>query len=106
MTRVTEILSLATGGRAGNNIVDVIQKSQIPTNGDQLSAFVERNRSLIKEFILVVCGFIIFVMIILFFVLMVTILLNQEKINVQKEEYKRILLSNLDIRNRNNENIV
>lgn len=96
-----DIISRATGGRAGNNIVDIIQAHNSPTEGDQLGQFVNRNRSLIKEFVLVVCGFLIFVMIVLFFMLLVVILLNQETITVQKQKYETTLLENYDIRNRN-----
>lgn len=95
------ILSKATGGRSRNNIIDIIQTNESPTEGDQLSLFVERNRSLIKEFVLIICGFLIFIMIVLFFVFLVIVLLNQEKIIVQKKEYESVLLKNYDIRNRN-----
>ncbi|AGA16258.1 hypothetical protein [Thysanoplusia orichalcea nucleopolyhedrovirus] len=100
-TTAANILSKATGGRAGNNIVDIIQASNSPTDGDQLGQFVERNRSLIKEFVLVVCGFLIFIMIVLFFMLLVVILLNQETITVRQKQYETTLLENYDIRNRN-----
>lgn len=103
--KTSHFLSETVGGRVGNSIIDVIQANQNPTDGDQLSMFVERNRSLIKEFILVICGFIVFILIIIFFVILVTILLNQYSIDSQRKEYETILLSNFDIRTRNDKNI-
>ncbi|ANF29688.1 ORF-40 [Catopsilia pomona nucleopolyhedrovirus] len=99
------ILSKTAGGRAGNNIVDIIQAHTDPTEGDQLGAFVERNRPLIKEFVLVVCGFLIVIMIILFFALLAIILINRdraiERRVEQQIEYKTAFLQNYDVRNRN-----
>jgi hypothetical protein len=100
MTRIAETLSRATGGRPGNAIVEAIQRAQVPTEGDQLGAFVERNRSLIRDFILIVCGFILFVLVMLFLVLMITLLMNREANELQKEQYKTTVLQNLDVRYR------
>jgi hypothetical protein len=98
--KAAQILSETVGGRFGNSIVDVIQANSSLTDGDQLSMFVNRNRSLIKEFILVICGFIIFILIILFFIILTTILFNQYSMETQRKEYEAILLSNFDIRTR------
>ncbi|AOT85516.1 cyun46 [Cyclophragma undans nucleopolyhedrovirus] len=95
-----DILSRTTGGRSGNTIVDTIRTTNASlTDGDQLASFVERNRSLIKEFVLVVCGFLIFIMIILFIGLLATILLDRERINKQQTEYNTAFLANLEKRN-------
>ncbi|UZE89725.1 hypothetical protein [Parapoynx stagnalis nucleopolyhedrovirus] len=96
--KVTQILHEAVGGRVGNSIIDAIQANTNPTDGDQLSMFIERNRSLIKEFVLIICGFIIFILIIIFFVILVTVLLNQYSTQARRKEYETILLSNLDVR--------
>ncbi|USC25948.1 hypothetical protein [Palpita vitrealis nucleopolyhedrovirus] len=100
-TTAANILSKTTGGRAINNIVDVLQTNNLPTEEDQLGQFVNRNQSLIKEFVLIVCGFLIFVMITMFFIMLVGILLTQQNINVKKQNYESILLQNYDVRNRN-----
>jgi Baculovirus 11 kDa family len=96
--KATQILHDTIGGRRGNSIIDAIQANANPTDGDQLSMFIENNRSLIKEFVLVICGFIIFILIIVFFTILVTVLLNQYFTESQRKEYETILLSNLDVR--------
>ncbi|AUR45074.1 hypothetical protein Spob043 [Spilosoma obliqua nucleopolyhedrosis virus] len=94
MTTPSQVVSRLTGGRAGNPIAEVIRNNPTPTDGDQLSQFVERNRSLIKEFVLVVCGFLVFIMIILFFTLLVVVMNNAYAARIQRAQFERALLKN------------
>ncbi|AKN81032.1 hypothetical protein [Lonomia obliqua multiple nucleopolyhedrovirus] len=56
--RISNIISKATNGsrRYGNNIMDAIETNKSPTDGDQLELFIERNKDLIKDFTLIICG--------------------------------------------------
>nr|UIX56175.1 HycuOrf-47 hypothetical protein [Hyphantria cunea nucleopolyhedrovirus]UIX56321.1 HycuOrf-47 hypothetical protein [Hyphantria cunea nucleopolyhedrovirus] len=94
MTTPAQVVSRLTGGRAGNPIVEVIRNNATPTEGDQLGQFVERNRALIKEFVLVVCGFLVFIMIILFFTLLAVVMNNAYAVRLQRAQFERALLKN------------
>ncbi|QDL56957.1 hypothetical protein QKQ66_gp056 [Dione juno nucleopolyhedrovirus] len=94
MATPSHVVSRLVGGRAGNPIVEAIRGSNTPTDGDQLEQFVARNRSLIKEFVLVLCGFLIVVMIILFFTLLVVVMTNEYAVQSERAQFERALLNN------------
>ncbi|AKR14126.1 hypothetical protein [Dasychira pudibunda nucleopolyhedrovirus] len=94
MATPSHVVSRLTGGRAGNPIVEVIRSNTTPTDGDQLEQFVARNRSLIKEFVLVLCGFLVVIMIILFFTLLVAVLTNAYAVQLGRAQFERALQRN------------
>ncbi|AAP29881.1 unknown [Choristoneura fumiferana multiple nucleopolyhedrovirus] len=94
MATPSHVVSRLTGGRAGNPIIEVIRNNATPTDGDQLEQFVTRNRSLIKEFVLILCGFLVIIMIILFFTLLVVVLTNAYAVQSERAQFERALLKN------------
>lgn len=94
MATPSHVLSRMTGGRTGNPIIEVIRNHASPTEGDQLDQFVTRNRSLIKEFVLVLCGLLVFIMIVLFFALLVVVMTNAYAVQTGREQFERALLKN------------
>ncbi|AAK85658.1 hypothetical protein [Epiphyas postvittana nucleopolyhedrovirus] len=94
MATPSYVVARLTGGRAGNPIVDVIRNHTSPTDGDQLSQFVTRNRSLITEFVLILCGFLVVIMIVLFFTLLVVILINAQNTQTERLHFEQALLQN------------
>ncbi|AGR57084.1 hypothetical protein [Choristoneura rosaceana nucleopolyhedrovirus] len=94
MATPSHVVSRLTGGRAGNPIVEIIRNNVTPTDGDQLEQFAARNRSLIKEFVLVLCGFLVVIIIILFFTLLVVILINAYAVQSERVQYEQALLKN------------
>lgn len=94
MATPSHVVSRLTGGRAGNTIVEIIRGNNTPTDGDQLGQFVERNRSLIKEFVLVVCGILIFIMIILIFIMLIVVFTNAYTVQSERAQFERALMRN------------
>ncbi|AFY62853.1 hypothetical protein [Samia ricini nucleopolyhedrovirus] len=94
MATPSHVVSRLTGGRAGNPIVDVLRNNASPTDGDQLSQFVARNRSLIKEFVLILCGFLVIIMILLFFTLLIVIMTNAYAEQTARVQYEQALVKN------------
>lgn len=97
MATPSHLVSRLVGGRAGNPIVEAIRSHSSPTDGDQLSQFVTRNRSLIKEFVLVLCGFLIVTMIVLFFTLLVVIMTNAQTVQTERVQFEQALLKNYGV---------
>ncbi|AAF33588.1 Unknown (Ac108) [Spodoptera exigua multiple nucleopolyhedrovirus] len=75
-------------------------------NQDQLEQLVSRNRSFIRDFLLVVCCVVVFVIILLFIVLIVSINKSLELSTAVKLERQRTFLANLDLRARPASNVV
>ncbi|QBC76030.1 nesp051 [Neophasia sp. alphabaculovirus] len=97
MTTPSHVVARLGGGRAGNPIIEAIRNHASPTDGDQLSQFVTRNRSLITEFVLVLCGFLVVVMIVLFFTLLVVIMTNAQAVQTERVQFEKALLKNYGV---------
>ncbi|AAZ38231.1 ORF-65 [Agrotis segetum nucleopolyhedrovirus A] len=69
-------------------------------NQDQLEQIVSRNQSFIRDFLLVICSVIVFMVILLFIVLINNINKSVELANYIKIDRQRAYLANLDLRAR------
>ncbi|QEI03621.1 hypothetical protein [Rachiplusia nu nucleopolyhedrovirus] len=69
-------------------------------NQDQLEQIIVRNRSFLRDFLLVICGLVIFVVILMFIVLVFNISRTLDQNRRRQQQREETLLANLDYRYR------
>ncbi|AYN45009.1 se49 [Alphabaculovirus alterspexiguae] len=69
-------------------------------NQDQLEQIVSRNQTFLRDFLLVICCVVVFIIILMFIVLVMSINRAMELNTAAQIERQRTFLANLDLRNR------
>nr|AGE61361.1 hypothetical protein [Chrysodeixis chalcites nucleopolyhedrovirus]AGE61809.1 hypothetical protein [Chrysodeixis chalcites nucleopolyhedrovirus] len=69
-------------------------------NQDQLEQLVNRNQSFLRDFLLVICGVVVFIVCLLFIVLIFNLNSSIEARERQKRQRKQTFMANLDYRYR------
>ncbi|QED40616.1 hypothetical protein [Chrysodeixis includens nucleopolyhedrovirus] len=69
-------------------------------NQDQLEQLVTRNRTFLRDFLLVICGLVVFVVILMFIVLIFNISQTLELNKQRQQRREETFLANLDYRYR------
>ncbi|UJZ89001.1 ac108 [Erannis ankeraria nucleopolyhedrovirus] len=68
------------------------------TDHDQLHQIVSRNKTFLKDFILVICCLIVFVIILVFIIMLFSISKQLENKDVERIKRNKLFLANLDNR--------